>query len=79
MHCFTGITRFCKKSFNTEFNFSASGIITFPKNSHNLQNTFNYIPSDKLLVETDSPYLAPVPMRGNKMNLFCQTLSIKNF
>jgi TatD DNase family protein len=45
--------------------FSASGIITF-KNSLALQETFKNIPLDKLLVETDSPFLAPVPMRGKK-------------
>ena len=45
--------------------FSASGIITF-KNSIDLQNTFKKIPLEKLLVETDSPFLAPVPMRGKK-------------
>ena len=45
--------------------FSASGIITF-KNSLELQETFKNIPIDKLLIETDSPYLAPVPNRGKK-------------
>jgi TatD DNase family protein len=45
--------------------FSASGIITF-NNSSDLQNTFAKIPNNKLLVETDSPFLAPVPMRGKK-------------
>ena len=45
--------------------FSASGIITF-KNSLELQETFKYIPINKLLIETDSPYLAPVPNRGKK-------------
>ena len=45
--------------------FSASGIITF-NNSLDLQNTFAKIPNNKLLVETDSPFLAPVPMRGKK-------------
>ena len=45
--------------------FSASGIITF-KNSSELQKTFSKIPNNRLLVETDSPFLAPVPMRGKK-------------
>ena len=45
--------------------FSASGIITF-KNSLELQNTFKFIPLDKILIETDSPYLAPVPNRGKQ-------------
>tara|TARA_B100000029_G_C17478203_1_gene924574 strand:- start:385 stop:1146 length:762 start_codon:yes stop_codon:yes gene_type:complete len=65
MHCFTGSYNFAEKlmSFNTYF--SASGIITF-KNSIELQNTFKKIPLEKLLIETDSPFLAPVPMRGKK-------------
>ena len=45
--------------------FSASGIITF-KNSKDLQETFKNIPLEKLLIETDSPFLAPIPMRGKK-------------
>ena len=45
--------------------FSASGIITF-KNSLDLQDTFNFLPLDKVLIETDSPFLAPVPNRGKK-------------
>ena len=45
--------------------FSASGIITF-KNSTELQETFKFIPLDRLLIETDSPFLAPVPNRGKK-------------
>ena len=45
--------------------FSASGIITFNSSKH-LQDTFSKIPNNKLLVETDSPFLAPVPMRGKK-------------
>ena len=45
--------------------FSASGIITF-KNATVLQNTFTSLPLDKLLIETDSPFLAPEPNRGKK-------------
>ena len=45
--------------------FSASGIITF-KNSLDLQDTFKSIPMDNILIETDSPFLAPVPKRGKK-------------
>ena len=65
MHCFTGSTEFAKKLMNLNSFFSASGIVTF-KNSINLQNTFKEIPLDKLLIETDSPFLSPVPMRGKK-------------
>ena len=65
MHCFTGSKKFADRlmSFNTFF--SASGIITF-KNSNDLQDTFREIPLDRLLIETDSPFLAPMPKRGKK-------------
>ena len=65
MHCFTGSTEFAKKMLNLGAYFSASGIITF-KNSLELQETFKIIPNNKLLIETDSPYLAPEPNRGKK-------------
>ncbi|MDC0054532.1 TatD family hydrolase [Candidatus Pelagibacter sp.] len=65
MHCFTGSTEFANKLLTLDSYFSASGIITF-NNSTNLQETFKLIPNDKLLIETDSPYLAPVPLRGKK-------------
>ena len=65
MHCFTGSYEFSKKLLSLGAFFSASGIITF-KNSAELQNTFKKIPLDKLLIETDSPFLAPIPMRGKK-------------
>jgi len=65
MHCFTGSLEFSKKLLLLNAFFSASGIITF-KNSIDLQNTFKTIPLKKLLIETDSPFLAPIPMRGKK-------------
>ena len=65
MHCFTGSYNFYKKMEELDSFFSASGIITF-NNSKDLQYTFSKIPNEKLLVETDSPFLAPVPMRGKK-------------
>jgi len=65
MHCFTGSTEFANKLLAIDSYFSASGIITF-KNSVDLQKTFKLIPNNKLLIETDSPYLAPVPFRGKK-------------
>ena len=65
MHCFTGSFIFAEKLLDLNAYFSASGIITF-KNSSELQATFKKIPLDKILIETDSPFLAPVPMRGNK-------------
>ena len=63
MHCFTGSFQFAKKLLNLNAYFSASGIITF-KNSLELQSTFKKIPLEKILIETDSPFLSPVPMRG---------------
>ena len=65
MHCFTGSCEFAHKLLTLDSYFSASGIITF-KNSNDLRDTFKVIPNDKLLIETDSPYLAPVPHRGKK-------------
>ncbi len=65
MHCFTGSKEFAKKLIDINSFFSASGIITF-KNSIDLQETFKTIPLNRLLIETDSPYLAPIPMRGKK-------------
>ena len=65
MHCFTGSYFFAKKLMEFNTYFSASGIITF-KNSLCLQNTFKKIPLERILIETDSPFLAPFPMRGKK-------------
>ncbi len=65
MHCFTGSKKFVENLSDFNAYFSASGIITF-KNAIDLQETFRFIPTDKLLIETDSPYLAPVPNRGKK-------------
>ncbi|MDC3126052.1 TatD family hydrolase [Candidatus Pelagibacter sp.] len=65
MHCFTGSKEFSQKLLSLNSFFSASGIITF-KNSLDLQDTFKSLPLEKLLIETDSPFLAPVPNRGKK-------------
>ena len=65
MHCFTGSLPFAIKLMEFNTYFSASGIITF-KNSTDLQNTFKELPLERLLIETDSPFLAPEPMRGKK-------------
>ena len=65
MHCFTGSFQFAEKLFKYNTFFSASGIITF-NNSIDLQNTFKKIPLERLLIETDSPFLSPVPLRGKK-------------
>ena len=63
MHCFTGSKDFAKKLIDLNFSISVSGIITFKK-SDELALTIASIPIENLLVETDSPYLAPSPHRG---------------
>jgi len=65
MHCFTGSQQFAEKLLKFNSYFSASGIITF-KNSAELQKTFKFLPLERILIETDSPFLAPVPNRGKK-------------
>ncbi len=65
IHCFTGSQDFAFKLLDLNAYISASGVVTF-KNSIDLAETFKKIPNNKILVETDSPYLAPVPLRGKK-------------
>ena len=65
MHCFTGSKDFAKKLLSLNAYFSSSGIITFKKSTV-LQETFKFLPMDKILIETDSPFLTPVPNRGKK-------------
>ncbi len=62
-HCFTGSSQLLEKLLPFDIYFSISGIVTF-KNSENLKETVKKIPLERILVETDSPYLSPVPMRG---------------
>ena len=63
IHCFSGGLEFCKKLLDLNCYISFSGIITF-KNSQELRETIKIVPLNKILVETDSPYLSPVPLRG---------------
>ena len=63
LHCFTGSSSFAKKLLDLNSYISLSGIITF-NNSQELSKTVSNIPLENLLVETDSPYLAPLPHRG---------------
>ena len=63
IHCFTGSKKFAFDLLDIGAYISASGVITFKKSS-DLANTFKEIPNERILVETDSPYLAPVPLRG---------------
>jgi TatD DNase family protein len=64
MHCFTGSSDFSEKMLSLGAYISLSGIITFNK-SKELQKTAFSVPIDRLLIETDSPYLAPIPKRGS--------------
>ena len=63
MHCFVDDYDIAKKALDLGFYISFSGIVTF-KNAQQVQDVAKRIPLDRLLVETDSPYLAPVPYRG---------------
>ena len=65
LHCFTGSAELARKGLDLGFFISLSGIVTF-KNARDLQETAKWLPSDQMLVETDSPFLAPVPHRGQK-------------
>ena len=63
LHCFTGSAALARTGLDLGFYISISGIVTF-KNARDLQETAQAIPQDRLLVETDAPFLAPVPHRG---------------
>jgi TatD DNase family protein len=63
LHCFTGTAGLARTALDLGFYISISGIVTF-KNARDLQEVAKSIPHDRLLVETDSPFLAPVPHRG---------------
>ena len=63
LHCFTGDWDMAQRAVDMNFYISFSGIVTF-KNARELQDVATRIPADRYLVETDSPYLAPVPHRG---------------
>tara|TARA_Y100001958_G_C21220791_1_gene546151 strand:- start:1367 stop:2143 length:777 start_codon:yes stop_codon:yes gene_type:complete len=77
MHCFTGSKEFAHNLLDIDSYFSASGVITFKK-SLDLANTFKSIPNHKILVETDSPYLSPEPIRG-KVNEPCNIIHTVQF
>jgi TatD DNase family protein len=64
-HCFTGGVDRARRGLDLGFYLSLAGIVTFPKAS-DLREVAAFVPDDRLLVETDSPYLAPVPHRGTR-------------
>ena len=63
MHCFTETMEVAMASIDMGFHISFSGIVTF-KNAEDLRQVAKAVPEDRLLIETDSPYLAPIPFRG---------------
>ena len=65
LHCYTGSAESAREYLDLGFNISFSGSVTF-KNAHNLQEAARFVPLDRIMIETDSPYLAPVPMRGKR-------------
>lgn len=62
-HCFTETRQVARAALDMGFYISLSGIVSF-KNAHELHEVARYVPVERLLIETDSPYLAPVPFRG---------------
>jgi len=64
-HCFTGDAAMARRALDIGFHVSFSGIVTFPK-AESIREAARLVPDDRLLVETDSPYLAPVPYRGKR-------------
>jgi len=65
IHCFTGSMKFAKSLLDIGCYISFSGIITF-KNATDIQDVATYVPLNRILIETDSPYLSPHPLRGKK-------------
>ncbi len=64
-HCFTGGVERARRALDLGFHISLAGIVTFPR-ATDLHEVAAYVPADRLLIETDSPYLAPVPYRGKR-------------
>ena len=65
MHCYSGSLSMAQCCLEMGFYISFSGILTFPQ-AHEIRRIAEMIPLDKLLIETDAPYLAPVPYRGKR-------------
>ncbi|MDR2107085.1 MAG: TatD family hydrolase [Holosporaceae bacterium] len=63
IHCFSGDRSFAKKALDLGFYISSSGDVTY-KRATELRESLKYIPTDRLLIETDAPFLAPIPFRG---------------
>ena len=66
-HCFTETAEVARAALDLGFYISFSGILTF-KSAQDIRDVASFVPDDRLLIETDSPYLAPVPFRGKTNN-----------
>jgi TatD DNase family protein len=64
-HCFTGDAAMARRALEIDFHLSFAGIVTFPK-AGDIRDAARSVPDDRLLIETDSPYLAPIPHRGKR-------------
>jgi TatD DNase family protein len=65
LHCFTGTVEHARRGLDLGFMISFAGNVTFPK-AQNIRDTAQVVPIDRMLIETDSPYLAPIPHRGQR-------------
>jgi len=65
LHCFTGMVEHAQRGLDLGFMISFAGNITFPK-AQNIRDAAQMVPLDRMLIETDSPYLAPIPHRGQR-------------
>lgn len=65
LHCFTGTVEHARRALGIGFMISFAGNVTFPK-AQNIRDAAQFVPLDRMLIETDSPYLAPVPYRGQR-------------
>jgi TatD DNase family protein len=76
MHCFTGTREEARRALDLDLYVSLSGIVTFPR-ADTLREVAAFVPADRLLVETDAPFLAPVPHRGRRNEPAWVTLTLE--
>ena len=69
VHCYSYSKEIAKDFLNMGFSFGIGGVVTF-KNARKLKETVEYLPMENIVLETDSPYLAPVPFRGERNSSF---------
>jgi TatD DNase family protein len=76
MHCFTGTVAEARQALDLGFYISLSGILTFPRSAE-LRDVAAFVPLDRLLVETDAPFLAPIPHRGRRNEPACVAHTVR--